>query len=482
MSLSNIIRPFTSCNKPVIKLVTTTGCSDEIGDSFYGIGDVIDGSSEVSAFPFAKITNLRGFIKDIPRDIIRQVSLNCKPQKVSSTIKYDLQGADAYPAWKMRELEEMFHGKQINIDGYDVQFTGGAMFEQLGKDCPPLFRLRTTIEECRREQIYGCQDECTPNCYFFLIPANIVTQNFFNDAGIQIASNYQQLLDWYGAQSNVQEVQNVVADLQINCDYYRAFKVTATGYLPSFFFFDNPSQVNKVYGMSLDCNQPNYSKLCGNVDNSACGLLVLDPPLVYELTCGDVTITDTTVFMLGTPCDIEPYPNWEQHTGTTNILSSGSLRTINLSVFNEDFVGVAPTDTYYEFITDGTTKCGLVPPIPPDSDVYEIDPVPDGDWSYNPSTQEVTFDPCLEEGLSVKIRYTYGGNAPTLNGEIIAVVSGTGCTPSGPVYLNNSNNASIPVGATLLIEPGGNVRWYGAPTSYDNTGSVIEITNIQYNI
>lgn len=484
--LSTIKRPITSCNKPVIKLVTTTECTDQIGDSYYGTGDIIDGSVGATQFPFQKITNLRGFIKDIPREIIRQNSLNCRVQKVSSSVKYDLQGGDAYPSWKMRELEEMFHGKQIIVDGQEVLFSGGTMFTELGSGCPQLYRLRTTIEECRKEQIYGCQSECTPNCYFFRIPSNIVTQNFFNEAGAQIASNYNQLLEWYRNQSNVKEVIDVEEVLQIACDYYKVFKVIATGYIPSFIFFDNPSQTNKVYGVSLDCDQPDYSKLCGNIDNRSCGALDLDIPFVFELECGAITITDTDVFEISSGCGVAPFPNWQQHTGTTSIIVSGNLRTLNLSVYNEDYPGVPPIEGSLDYLIGMGDECGFNSGLPIDADVYEVQedgvPLDESEWSYNMATQDITFLPCVDVGDIVTLKYHQGGASPTFSGQIIATITGPSCLPLSPVYQTNSNNASIPAGATILIEPNGNIRWYGMPTSYDAIKSIIEVTGISYTV
>lgn len=485
MNLAFIKRPVTSCNKPVIKLVTTSECNDSITDDHYGTGTVIDGSNGVSPFPFYKVTNLRGFVKNVPREIVRQNSRNCKPQKVSSSIVYEIQGADFYPGWKMRELEDMFHAKTINIDGEDVLYYGGRMFEEIGKFCNPVYRLVTNVQECEKFQIYGCGNECTPNCFYFLLPANIVTQNFFNEAGQQIASTYQQLLDWYASQSNVQEAIDINTSLQIACQYFKVFKVVGTGYIPAFLFYDSPSQSNKVYGMTLDCNLPDYSKLCGGVDNRSCGQLQIEPPVVFELTCGDLTITDVVVFIIGESCAVAPFPAWEQHTGTTNIISSGTVRTFNLSVINPTYIGEPPASGVRIYETPiGELTCTLNTGVPPNGNVTEVllDGVPTTGYGYNPSTQVMTFSPCVEGEVEITINYDTPGINPTFSNELIANITGSSCLPSTTFYFNNASNPDIPLGATLIIDTLGNVKWTGSPTSADGDGSVIEFENIIYNV
>lgn len=485
MSLTQIKRPVTSCDKPVIKLVTTTECKDNIADDYYGTGTVIDGSNGVSAFPHIKITNLRGFIKDVPRDIVKQTSFNCKPQKVSSSIVYQIQGADFYPPWKMRELEEQFHAKQIIVDGYPVLFAGGKVFEEVGKFCNPLFRMSVNIQECERRQIYGCQDECAPNCYYFMIPANLVTQNFFNEAGQQVASTFTGLLEWYGSQSNVIEVTEINAALQINCEYFKIFKVVGTGYVPAFLFYDSPSQSNKVYGMTLDCVTPDYSKLCGGIDNRSCGSISLDPPTVYELLCGDMEIEITDIFIVGESCGVAPFPAWEQHTGDTSIVTSGTSRMLNLSVFNPTYTGSAPTSGSWVYeVPVGVLLCTQETGVPPNGTVIEVllDGVPTLDYTYNPSTQIITFSPCLEAGVEITVNYTTPGVSPTFSNELIANITGSSCLPATMLYFNNASNPDIPLGATLTIDTLGNVKWTGAPTSADGSGTVIEFENILYTV
>lgn len=486
MNLTRIKRPITSCNKPVIKLVTTTECKDNIADNYYGTGTAIDGSGGASNFPFVKITNLRGFIKDSPREITRQDSLNCRTQKVFSKVSYQLQGGDYYPSWKMRELEEMFHAKQIIIDGQEVKFPTQTPFEEIGRFCNPVYRLRAAIDECRRQQIYGCQSECAPNCYHFLVPANIVTQNFFNEAGQQVASTYTQLLDWYRSQSNISEVADV-NNVQIQCQFFKIFKVVGTGYVPSFLFYDSPTQSNKIFGKALDCTTPNYSTLCGNVDNRACGEIQINPVVVYELTCGDVTITDVEVFIIGESCNVVPFPAWVQHTGDTDITSAGNVRTLNLSVFNDTYIGTAPTEgSWVKIIGSEIEGCDLPTGVPVGANVTAVKVngsfLSPSEYNYNPANQQASFMPCLNIDDEVTFEYSEGGSFPTFSNEIIAVIQGTSCLPTTTLYLNNANNASIPLGSTLVIDNLGNVKWIGAPTSADMTGTVIEVIDIIYTV
>ena len=240
--------------------------------------------------------------------------------------------------------------------------------------------------------------------------------------------------------------------------------------------------------MTLDCSLPDYSKLCGGVDNRSCGELQIEPPVVFELTCGDLTITDVVVFIIGESCAVAPFPAWALHTGTTNILSSGTVRTLNLSLINPTYIGTPPTAGEYQkdFEPETGDVCSTLVTGSEGSTLTSVlvDDVPldPSDYTYDPVTTEIVFTPCLVSPLNITINYEIPGTSPTFSNELIANITGSSCLPSTMLYFNNASNPDIPLGATLIIDTLGNIKWTGSPTSFDMSGAVIEVENIIYNV
>lgn len=490
MRLTSIKRAITECGKPVIKIEAQSECLDKIGGNYYGVpGRVIQGSEGVTPFAFRKVTNIRGFVKDTPRTIERFVSQNCRTQLVRSSEITEIQGGDMYPAWKMREIEEMFHQKQIIIDGQEVVWRGGELFTRLGS-CLNYFRFIASVEECTKQQIYGCSSECSENTMYFIIPDRIVTQTFFNESGLAVANTYQSLLDYYRAQSGIIEVEDIPGDLQIRCDYFKVFKVRGTGYIPSVFYFDEYSNSNKVIGMFLDSEDPDYNLLCRGIDNQACARVQILPITITEIACLELTLGTPVVTELG--CTVIPFePAWEQHSGDTSIFVSGNARILNLSVINDLLIstGGEPVEATWDYTvpSDMPDNCVYNTPIPPTATILEVrinSDLPLDPTEYNFTAGVLTFNSdCPVEGdlINVKFEYT-SSSTPVLSGDIIAKIQGTNCTPKSTIYLSHTSFDVIPSGATLIIQNDGNIRWYGPVTSSDMSGSVIEITNIIYSV
>jgi len=475
MSLSTIIRPITECNKPVIKIVATPACENNV---------FINGSAGVVPFPYQIVSNIRGFVRDIPREIVRQNSRNCRVQKVESVIKYEIQGADLYPSWKMRELENSFMQEKIEIDEQEIIFSGGSMFEIAGNSCNKLFRLKTIVEECITRQIFGCPKDCLSTVEVFLIQST-ESDIYFSDSGVLIANNYSQLLNFYRGQTGVSAVTDIDAPLEIQCNYYKVFSVVTTGTKPLPFYHDNVSQNNKVFAVTLDVENPDYNKICGGIYNASCAFPIIEPPLVYELVCGDITIGTITQYSIGTSCSLVLFGDWEQHTGDTEIITLGNTRTINLSIINPNYVPTSGTSGTWS--TAGgldPDRCTVPTSIPPTA---TIDLVTDNGTPVDPADYTFingvfTFTPCLDLADVVYVEFTTAPANPILTGEVIAQINGTNCLPKTNIYQTNSNNSSIPVGSTLIIKTNGDIQWIGAGTFADGDGTIIEITDIIYEI
>jgi hypothetical protein len=473
MSLTSIQRPISECNKPVIRLVATPSCESSNGN-------IADGSEGVSNFPFQIITNLKGFIRDIPREIIRQNSKNCRPQKVQSSVKYELQGGNLYPAWKMREIEQSFMSEKIEIDGQEVLFSGGAIFEVAGNTCNNLYRLKTIIEECQTISIFGCNPTCLTPIYYFVIPPipEFEVPNFFNDSGILVASGYSQLLAYYSNRANVLEVEDIVEPLPIQCSYYKVFSIKTSGITPSYLYVDSVSNSSKIFGIPLDESNPDYNKLCKGIDNTACLIPIIEPPFVYELTCGDITIGSITQFS-DMMCAIMVQNMW---TGDVEITSTGDTRSIDIDISSTEYIsgGGAIGEIAHTIILG--QECGITLSIDGGASIIDIQvngiDLDESDYSY--TYPNLTFSPCLTVGDDLIIKYQEQITPPYIK-QTIALITGTMCRPLTTVYQNNENNSSIPVGATIAIFPNGEVRWYGVPSAHTDANSTITVTDIIYN-
>jgi hypothetical protein len=67
-----------------------------------------------------------------------------------------------------------------------------------------------------------------------------------------------------------------------------------------------------------------------------------------------------------------------------------------------------------------------------------------------------------------------------IDGDVIAVIGAQG-RPATLTVLNE-HNSNMPGNSTLLIDTNGLIRYYGYTTTTDETGSAIELNNLNYNI
>lgn len=465
MGLTNIQRQIADCNKPVIRIEAYSDCYDNITSEYYGSG-------------YKKTMNLKGFIKSLPRDIERVVSFNCRTQQVRSTELYNIQGADLYPEWKKRELEDFFSLQHIVIDGVEINFLGGRIFEEANSGCPKLYRLNANIEECLKQQIHGCATTCESNQITFLIPERSLDDKFYNSGGQLIATTFAGLMQWFSVQNGVKEVEEISA--QVDCLYTHVFRVTGSG-VPTIFYFDSPTIGNKVIGKIV--SQDNLNSLCNGVNNNLCGTLLADTPTVYELTCGDMTVGTINVFIIGQNCDVEAVGNWTE-SGINEITSVGSAKTLTLKLESSFYVEPpAPsTGTTFSYTSSTQTNCAIQTDIADDAVIQEVRRngivQTGGQYSYDAMTKIITLTNCLDTNDTLEIDYSFT-SYPVIS-EIVARITGTQCQPKQMYTFNHYTNPQIPEGASLILYPSGDIKWNGKVTFADNSGSLIEIDNIYY--
>lgn len=167
--------PFTNnCRKQLTQLVWQSDCIDSFTGDFYGTGTLIY-SNTTNVLTFTKLSNIEAFIKTLPKNIKRTISINCRTQRTETTQKYQLQGTSskvAFPEWKMLELEGMLLSNHFFIDGKEYQSEGGTAFEQLGtpKNCGIYrYKLAMDLQDCFEWQTFGCTPPCEPMIYYYPI-------------------------------------------------------------------------------------------------------------------------------------------------------------------------------------------------------------------------------------------------------------------------------------------------------------------------
>src|SRR5690606_5402149 len=102
------------CGEKLVRLISRFPCYDAFTGEYYAIpDDVIGGSAD---FAYTKVTSIRGRFVQRPREIVRQISYNCKLQRSESARQFLLEGYDIFPAWKMDEIEGQLHAPYLWVE------------------------------------------------------------------------------------------------------------------------------------------------------------------------------------------------------------------------------------------------------------------------------------------------------------------------------------------------------------------------------
>lgn len=322
--------PATECGAPLLRISVTFDCVDKQLGEYYGI-------PSGQTWGFTKVVNIAGKIKQRIREITRNISYNCNLQRSESFIPYRLYTQfteGTFPAWKLKELESMFHARWISatdfINSYTFQFDGGVIAKTVGEQvCWNLFQLDVTLRTCYIRQIFGCDPGCDGELHSltFLIPEDYGGGNYFNEGKVELGG-YSHLLDWYRSQGYVTEVVDVTDQYE---NIFAAFKVTGTGYIPTQFYYDTPYPKNRVFGVSspvspvVTCIKP------------VIGTILITPLVCAVPTIGSIIVTPITV----ETADIVSYENWIITDGDSEVILSDtyallSIHSTNSTIFDAD--------------------------------------------------------------------------------------------------------------------------------------------------
>lgn len=337
--------PVTSeCGEPLIRIISQSDCEDVFSGEFYGIpGTVLSGSA---SFGYTKVTSCKGRIVRRPLEIKREISYNCKLQSSESAALYLLEGFEYFPAWKMAEIEAQLHASHIWVDDYktyrEYQYEGGIPFRQI-HDCYELFKLETVVQDCTKRQVFGCADCAPASGAFFAIPEAYEGGAFYNESGMLIAQDYDELLVWLASQDGIVSVEDVDVET-LSCPMYAAVGISGGSYLPTAIYYDKVNPRNRVfahYASSAD-------SLCDVNGGIACRKPVNDEVIIEAFVC-NTPAHDTVIIEAVMPDAVPVYGfgSWVIDGGATAATVIANELSLDISVTNSSII--AEEGTEYSF-------------------------------------------------------------------------------------------------------------------------------------
>lgn len=121
-------------------------------------------------------------------------------------------------------------------------------------------------------------------------------------------------------------------------------------------------------------------------------------------------------------------------------------------------------------------------------EIFTCTPVAGTIQGFGSWIQDVTNDISVACGTvvcNIDVRstdYPYAGGDdpfPVIGNDTISLIS-ENCRPTLAIGLTNADNSTIPVGASVMINPNGFITYSGEPTSASTLTSVIELTNLTW--
>ncbi|ROI05457.1 hypothetical protein EGI16_03460 [Chryseobacterium sp. G0240] len=248
------------CQLPHIRLEATYNCEDSVTGDYYGDPKtLLNYSQNNPSLRFRKTIYIPGEITVSPTEIKKNVSFLGKPQRSEYVRKFELTGLDVFPEWKMLEIEAMFSGRRIFINGIEYVYRGGKIF--IKDDIPGTgsWKLKAELEDFPKVNDFSCIDDCSTFCYFFVIPAGDKDQTYYGEERQPIAYTYQGLIDYFTGLSDTVSVTDFDTDI-LWCDVTAIIKIDTFGTVPSFIYYKLPLEEYRIFAKYDDCANP--VKLC----------------------------------------------------------------------------------------------------------------------------------------------------------------------------------------------------------------------------
>lgn len=462
------------CGNKYITVTTRYECYDKQTGDYYsnpGAANIINGN--YTNFVFEKKLNLRGEVIEIPREIVRTYSRNCRLTRTESARQYEVDVYGIFPAWKALEVTNMLHAPEIRIDGQRYEYDGGEPFAriELGSTCDRLYRSNILLRDCDIYQNFGCSDGC--NTTGGAAMAMVISQGakIFYDEDRQLIGDKDDLLDWFRNQPGMTNLM-LIDPGDYDCDFEIGFVVYGDGYMPTFVYVDGTAPGNRTYGMS----EAALADLCSKIEPS-CAMPVAGTITPMDDTCGVPTLGTIIVMDMPTTNIAVTWLNDWIDEGDSAITRTEKTVNITLDLSNANYpesdgLGDGPPWQWGESAAAGNviTSADLKFTIAPILFLNE-QPI---DWNAQGVVHDEiagTLDFTAIGGAFGKVLFQYvnpSSFAPGI-GMLIGIMD-VGGRPSVDVYVNG-----------VTVNTMGYIYYSGAATSTDSEGSYIEQTII-YNI
>lgn len=289
--------PSDICKRPLLRIVAYSPCMDSLTDYYYGDHTTIlfdntqlsDGT--LLTFPYVNQSYIYGRRNRVPKEIKRTVSFNCRTQLSQTIQKWTIDGATAFPDWKVEDLEAYLFCDFIYIDDVLYQSEGGTIFIELLKESSPEcikhYLLSMPIQECTIFQVFGCTPECSNLDTFY--PIVTKGNKFYNAQKKLIANNVAGIVSYFKSINGVTAVYNPIVSL--DCPMDAVIQVQGNANLDDYIYVDNIYQTSRVYALRLETGLPNINALCRGVTNES----IIHSPEIGDIVIVPLSIADPMI-------------------------------------------------------------------------------------------------------------------------------------------------------------------------------------------
>ncbi|MFA9214722.1 MAG: hypothetical protein ACEQSR_12895, partial [Candidatus Methylacidiphilales bacterium] len=263
----------TGCAFPYLKVCAEFDCYDNIGEKYYGDPHtLLNFANNVPTLRYSNCMYIPAKVERLATDIKTSISKYGKVTRSEYQPTYQLIGLDVFPYWKQNEIENLFTGKEVLIDGDSFTPTGGAVLEKDTIPCSCSYLLKTKLSKKNRVNNLNCTTDCSIYCTYFVVAEGNKNQPYYKENGDYIGSLFTDLLAYLNTFGNATEYTTVTP-----CEISFIIKLNGTGYLPSYFYTQYVSQQTKVFGIKDDCENP--TKICDGQPLCAAPIIILPPPI-----------------------------------------------------------------------------------------------------------------------------------------------------------------------------------------------------------
>jgi len=252
-----------TCDTNYVKIGCSFNCIDTYSGDYYGPVTAIVGEGAYP-FVFTRFSYIEGRFREVPKEIKRVISINCRTQKTETTPQYLLTGGTTFPVWKMLELEHMLLADHIYIDGNEYQTQGGTPFEQFGRpfNCQYRYKFTLQMQGCFQFQTFGCKPNCDDLATYYAFPRPF--NKLYDDSQRLIATDSTELAIYFQSQPGYKSVQNLPFILP--CPVNTLMVVQSSGVLPKFIYVDNVAASSRIFPKQLPVNTLDFTPLCNGVN------------------------------------------------------------------------------------------------------------------------------------------------------------------------------------------------------------------------